>query len=245
MKPTAYSLILGLVTWCAVPFSVCAEEPPAKDTEKTAFLNIRVVDEKGQPQTEAMVHLELSRNNVSLVAGKVGELGATFKCDGQGWATIGPFEPGDGYAGFVAFQKERYSGDAKRLEELVLQAGRNEHILPYTTPLGSSVSGVLLDRKGQPLDGVTVRFAPYGWCDNGDKIPACASMRCNPTCTTDAHGAFFFEGLEEGEDWAVVAVRGLDILFLGEPMQVPVAGKVNLGQIKTDIDRKDVKAGPD
>jgi hypothetical protein len=234
--------LFGLAVWVTVLCACLAEEPAAKEVAKTAFLNIRVVDEKGQPHTEAMVHLCLSRGR-ALIGDKADEPFRTFKCDEQGWATIGPFEPGAGYSGYALVQKERYAGFYKDFGALGLKAGRNEQVVSYTITVGGSVCGVLLDKDGRPLDGITVRFAPHSWC--GKEIPHCGPMRCKPTCTTDARGAFFFEGLKGSGGYAVVAVNGFNVLYLGKSMQVPPAGKVDLGEIKTEIDRKDVKVGPD
>lgn len=244
MPALRFRWLFGLAVWVAVPCAclALAEEPAAKEAVKTAFLSIRVVDEKGQPHTEAMVHLCLSRGK-ALIGNKADEPFGTFRCDEQGWATIGPFEPSAGYSGHAIVQKERYAGCYKDFGAFSLKAGRNEQVVSYTIPVGGSVSGVLLDKDSRPLDGITVRFAPHGWC--GKRIPACGPMRCKPTCTTDARGAFFFEGLKESDGYAVVAVNGLNVLYRGESMQVPPAGKVNLGAIKTEIDRKDVKVGPD
>jgi len=239
------SLVRAIACWlCAVTavlrpaVTASAEDQPAKPAGDQAFIAVRVVDENGDPRAGVHVYLFLSGVGAGDLERSEKRPFVSAECDAEGWAVFGPVRPGGGYSILLVCQPEGYYGESSYYAKQTLTTGRNEYKQVYRSRTGPKVKGVLLDRDGKPLVGLTVRMAPRGW--GSDTIPTCEPMRRQPSCTSDEKGAFLFDSLPDST-YVVVVVRDFNVLFRSKSFRVGKDGTVDLNELVTDLDSKGMK----
>jgi hypothetical protein len=205
-----------------------------------AVIAVRVTDDEGRPRANAEVSLRVFRGLPPSCRFRLGWKTERARSDGEGWATFRDYEPGEGYRLALDCQPEGLFGQSASHPDQVLKVGRNEYVMKCSTQ-GAKVKGVLLDKEGKPLAGVTVRLAPVGWVGGG-RIPGCGAMQRHPSFTSDARGAFLFEGLKS-QEYVVVVVRGLEVLYKSQSLTSGGQGTVDLGEIATGLDAQELKVG--
>jgi len=206
-----------------------------------AVIAVRVVDDWLRPRANAEVSLQVLRGLALSCRLRLGWKTERARTDGEGWVTFRDYEPGEGYRLILDCQPEGLFGQTANYTDQNLKVGRNEYVVKCSTQ-GAKVKGVLLDKEGKPLVGVTVRLAPASWAGGG-RIPGCGAMQRYPSCTSSAWGGFRFEGLGRPDEYVVVVVRGLEVLYKSRSFRTDGEGSpVELGEMTTGLDAQELKA---